>query len=118
MAFGDKELLQMLCTSDVIYGDGAFSVVPEPFYQLYTLHSKIGNSYPALVYFLLRNKDEKVYLKMITLLKQLVPNIHPSKIVLDFEKAALNAFVKEFPMASISGCHCLLYTSPSPRDRG
>ena len=55
LAIGDKELLKEL-GKDTIYGDGTFDKVPNVFYQLYTWHAKVGNSYPPCIYFLLQKK--------------------------------------------------------------
>ena len=35
----------------------------------------------------------------------MVPNAAPERILVDFEKAAMNAFALCFPTASISGCY-------------
>ena len=60
------------------------------FYQLYTWHAQVGNSYPPCIYFLLRRKNGDTYKKMFEILKNLVPNLAPERILLDFEKAAMN----------------------------
>ena len=41
---------------------------------------------------------------MIQILKELVPNVIPEKILLDFEMAAINAFKNEYPTSTVSCC--------------
>jgi hypothetical protein len=74
LVLGDKELLLEL-NKDTIYGDGTFDKVPNMFYQLYSWHAKVGNSYPPCVYFLLQKKNTGTYSKMFDILKHLVPNL-------------------------------------------
>ena len=104
LALGDRELLLELC-KDTIYGDGTFDKVPAVFYQLYTWHAKVGNSYPPCVYFLLLKKNLETYMRMFEILKELVPNIAPQKVLVDFEKACMNAARIAFPDAAIKGCY-------------
>ena len=83
------------------FGDGTFDVAPLCFFQLYTIHCKIGNN----IYFLLSNKTQATYRRMLEALRDiLIPNAAPELILLDFEKAAQNAFHYVFPNANISGC--------------
>ena len=41
---------------------------------------------------------------MLAAIKILIPRAQPSRILLDFEKAAMNAFQKQFPASNLSGC--------------
>jgi hypothetical protein len=90
LAIGDLELLREL-QKDTIFGDGTFDKVPKMFYQLYAWHSKIGNSYPPCIYFLLQKKTQATYNRMFVILKELLPNLSPQTILLDFEKACMTA---------------------------
>ena len=65
---------------------------------------KVGNNYPPCVYFLLPNKTQETYSKMLEALRELIPNADPQIILLDFENAGQNAFRKTYPNASIKGC--------------
>ena len=85
-------------------GDGTFETTPLIFFQLYTIHAKVGNSYPPCIYFLLPNKTAETYTRMLEILKMLHPGLNPSTILLDFELAAINAFKNEFPLSKVSGC--------------
>jgi hypothetical protein len=104
LAMGDKDMLQEL-DKDAIYGDGTFDKVPNMFYQLYTWHAKIGNSYPPCVYFLLQKKNLNTYSRMFEILKELLPNLSPRKVLVDFEKACMSAALIAFPQTDVKGCH-------------
>lgn len=104
LILGDRELLCEL-NQATLFGDGTFDKAPTMFYQLYTLHAKVGNSYPPCVYILLQTKNEATYLQMFQIVKGLVPSMAPQKILLDFEKACMNAAGQTFPEAEIKGCY-------------
>lgn len=110
LAIGNDYLVVEL-HKDTIYGDGTFDKAPNMFYQLYTWHAKIGNSYPPCIYFLLQKKNLDTYNRMFTILKQLVPDIMPHNILLDFEKACMSAAQVAFPQAEIKGCYFYLCQS-------
>lgn len=103
LAFGHADLLAAL-SYDTWFGDGTFTLVPGIYFQLYTIHAKVGSKYPPCIYFLLPNKTENTYKRMIDIVKTLVPNLAPMTVLLDFERAALNAFQDGFPTSRISGC--------------
>lgn len=104
LILGDRELLCQL-DKPTLFGDGTFDKVPAMFYQLYTWHAKIGNSYPPCVYILLQKKNEATYIEMFRVLKGLVPNMSPQKLLLDFERACMNAARSSFPEAEVKGCY-------------
>ena len=104
LMFGSRELLHVLDDENVWLGDGTFAVVPSVFYQLDTIHAKVGNNYPPIVYFLLPNKEQNTYIRMLDALKELLPDSVPQIMLLDFENAAQNAFRLAYPNASVKGC--------------
>lgn len=53
---------------------------------------------------LLPDKKENTCKLMFQVLKSLMPNLNPLNIMMDFEKAAMNAVKFEFPNASINRC--------------
>ncbi len=59
LAFGDREVLESV-TYDEWFGDGTFDKVPAVF-QLYTIHCKIGYTFPPFLYFLLPNKTRDTF---------------------------------------------------------
>ena len=48
---------------------------------------------------------------MFQILKELLPQLAPEKILLDFEKAAMNAAKIAFPRSAVKGCYFLLTQS-------
>ena len=57
------------------------------------------------IYALLPNKSEKTYHNLTQALQQLITNANPERIMMDFEKAAVNAFSTTFPAAKFTGCY-------------
>ena len=95
LAFGHPEMPPYL-HRDLHLGDGTFSVVPEIFFQLYTVHCQVGNNYPSCLYFFLPNKTEATYTRMV----HIVPQGNPTRILFDFERVAINAFQNQFSKSS------------------
>lgn len=104
LILGKQELLNTLENADLWLGDGTFSVCPSMFYQLYTIHCKVGNNYPPCVYFLLKNKTQATYVRVLKKLKELIPNASPDVILVDFETAPINAFREVFEDAVQKCC--------------
>ena len=104
LVLGSVELLHVLENEQVWLGDGTFAVVPTIFFQLYTIHAKVGNNYPPCVYFLLPNKSQATYVRMLEALNFILPEANPHIILADFENAAQNAFRQAYPTANIKGC--------------
>ena len=92
-------------TKDLWLGYGTFEQRPNMFYQLYTIHVTIGGYNPPCIYALLPNKIEKTYHDFTQALLPLIPNGNLEKIMMDFEKAAVNAFSTTFPAAQVTGCY-------------
>jgi hypothetical protein len=88
--------------------DGTFDVVPTLYAQLWTIHgfTSDGWSFP-LVYALLPNKSTSSYTYVLeTLCSQSRGFIlHPDMIIMDFEKAEMNAAEIVFPQAQLQACH-------------
>ena len=53
LILGKQELMDVLEQAELWLGDGTFDVCPAVYYQLYTIHCKVGINYPPCVYFLL-----------------------------------------------------------------
>uniref|UniRef100_H3ACD2 MULE transposase domain-containing protein n=1 Tax=Latimeria chalumnae TaxID=7897 RepID=H3ACD2_LATCH len=98
------ELLDGLARTDVWLADGTFKFVPLIFFQLYTIHFQYQPVIiPAAVYCLLPNKTRTTYDHLLQVLTHLVPAASPKQI--DFESAAMSAFRKAFPDATLRGCY-------------
>ena len=103
IVFSTPKFLSLLEKSNTWYADGTFNVVPEYFFQLYTIHAeKDGYVYPC-VYALLPDKRECTYSILLRKLLELSPGLNPTNIMVDFEKAPINAFDEHF-LAVTSGC--------------
>ena len=73
------------------------------FTQLYTIHAeKDGVIFPR-IYALLPNKTEEIYDRLFKKLLEIKPSLNTSTIMIDFEKAALNALEENF-ISVITGC--------------
>ena len=103
IVLGSQELVGYL-RGEVWAADGTFSTTPAIFFQLYTIHAKVGDQYPPCVYFLLPNKTADTYRRMLQIMHDIIPEADPVKILLDFERGAMNAFSERFPNAIVSGC--------------
>ncbi|KAK4876652.1 hypothetical protein RN001_009158 [Aquatica leii] len=84
LIFDTDDNLNMLNRSDSWYGDGTFSVAPNLFFQLYTIHVE---QYGTVIE-----------------LKIFIPGLFPTRILLDFKAAAMGAFSEEFEGIVVSGC--------------
>jgi len=109
LIFGTRSNLRHLCDSPTILGDGTFYCCTRLFCQLYSLHGDIGGTLFPLVFALLPNKTERTYLRLFSMLKDVVQQridrvFTPEIIILDFEVAARNAIHTVFPMATLRGC--------------
>ena len=86
------------------FGDGTFKVVPEIFYQLYTIHCLTVNGVIPCVYALLPNKQRQTYLTLFRRLLALNPRLNPRSFLIDYEQAARSAIEEVFPQVSLKGC--------------
>lgn len=103
---GCNELLDGLARADVWLADGTFKVVPTLFFQLYSIHFQFSSGInPAAVYCLVTNKTAETYTSLLNELKTLIPLAAPRKILVDFERAAINSFQNAFPHAVVTGCY-------------
>ena len=84
--------------------DGTFKCSPEIFYQLFTLHIVIGHISIPRLFILLPSKSEETYRRLFSALKLLRPSLEPETIMVDIEKATINAFSGIFATTVITGC--------------
>ena len=57
-----------------------------------------------LVYILLPDKKENTYTTMLRNLKLIKPDLNPTSILIDFEKAVMNSIKTEFTQTKIQSC--------------
>lgn len=92
MIFGTEKNLDFLKTCDVWMFDGTFKSSPVLFDQIFVIHGyRNGNAYP-LIYCLTPNRTTATYQSIFRKLKAINPNLAPTVIMSDFEKASRNAF--------------------------
>ena len=65
LVFGDQDMLKLLSIYPNWLADGTFKVVPEIFYQLYTIHVELKAFSPPCFYAFLPNKTEKTYQRLL-----------------------------------------------------
>lgn len=74
-------------------------------YQLYTIHAVLeGNHTVPLVYCLCRNRTQVTYDLIFDTLKQAEPELNPTSVTTDYEKAAINSIQTCFPNTTMFGC--------------
>ena len=96
-------MLSLLQESQSWYAYGTFKVVPEQFFQLYTIHAEKGSTIVPCIYALLTNKTQATNKKLFTKILEINPELNPFLIMVDFEKASINAFEEKF-LSVVSGC--------------
>ena len=79
--------------------DGTFSVSPDVFYQVYTIHGVIEDTLIPLDYALLPNKTQTTYSKLFSCVDQIAEKLH-----MDFELAVRNAAKEISPNTAIQFC--------------
>lgn len=105
LLLGTARNLEVLSQARSIFLDGTFKIVPELFYQLYTIHALTASGfYVPCVMALLPGKSNALYARLFTKLKELCPGADPAFAMLDFERAAMNAVAASFPNIEVTGC--------------
>ncbi|CAB4416827.1 unnamed protein product [Rhizophagus irregularis] len=112
LLFTTKANVQHLSQSPFWIMDGTFKTVPRIFYQLYTIHGPVGAEENSrilpLVYVLMSGKSKELYQVLFQNLIEFAEenniSLTPSKILTDFEIAAINASNEEFPGVINKGC--------------
>ena len=84
--------------------------MPNIFLQLYTIHGVYHHVVLPLVYLLFTHRTEQLYTTALMHLKVTVGgmwgiDLAPQILVVDFERAAINAFKSVFPFLKVRGCH-------------
>ena len=107
LTFGQQTLLELLDTAQQLWlADGIFKLCPEIFFHFFTIHTSINGYHPPCIYALVPNKLEKKNMSTIAdnWLRK-VPNSSPTRILVDSEKAVMNAFQRTLTDSTLSGCY-------------
>lgn len=105
LMFTTKKNIRFLRKCKLWQADGTFKCVPTLFCQLYTIHGFHENKTIPLVFFLLPNKQKKIYNSALSVLKNMMKDFQPEEINIDFESAFMKSFKKLFPLTRMKGCH-------------
>jgi len=104
LIFASDKGLDDVQTSSYLAMDGTFKSSPSAWYQLLTIHCVInGSSFPR-IFILMPDKREITYDRALKELKKLIPNISPSNVMTDFERALYNTCQRNFENVASSGC--------------
>ena len=103
LIFGTTQMLKRLRDSNSWFAGATFKVVLSQFFQLYTLHCEKDGCIIPCIYALTTNKSEIAYNKLFSKLVELEPDLNPTRIIANFEKAAINALEDQF-ISLISEC--------------
>ena len=106
--FASTEFIHMMVKCDELFGDGTFKQAPNHWYQLYTIHGYFKGQMFPMVYFILPNKFQTTYIRMLTILKNKVAELtqqqlRPQLFQVDFEIPVINAIEKVIG-CQVKGC--------------
>ena len=90
LLFSTEKNMQLLQASSDWFCDGTFKVVPELFYQLYSIHCLISNKTIPCDFALLSNKCQVTYEEHFSLVRAINSRLNPVSILIDYEQAAGN----------------------------
>ena len=83
---------------------GIFSSVPPQFLQLYTIHGIHHVRNVVGTYCLLRNKRRETYTEKLRQLKQLINNVIPHSIIIDFYQSIIVISNQEYSLVQQKVC--------------
>jgi hypothetical protein len=104
LLFSTQRNLDFMDRCNRWFADGTFKSSPKLFCQLYTIHGVQYTNVIPTVFALLPNKSEATYIRLLKALKSIKPNLRPDSIIVKFERAAINAFLQQFPQSTVQGC--------------
>ena len=104
LIYGTDASLTFLAESQDWFIDGTFSVTPPQFAQLYTVHGLKNCHYIIGCYALLANKRAQTYIEFLEHVRELTNHAEPTSVMIDFERACINAIPNVFPQATVLGC--------------
>ena len=107
IAFATRRNMETLAHYTDWIADGTFYISPKIFPQSYTIHSVVENKCIPLIYILSGDKKGDTYEHIFNVIKfyfdQHCP-VDTGTILVDFEKAVMNACLKSLPGWEVSNC--------------
>lgn len=97
-------LFQVLATCNEWYVDGTFKIAPILFQQVFVIMGFANGGVHPCLYALLPNKNQSTYSRLLVEINNIVPNLNPRSVSVDFEIAIHNAFRNQFNGIEIHGC--------------
>ncbi|CAF1143427.1 unnamed protein product [Rotaria sp. Silwood1] len=88
LIFSTKKKFKILENTNYIYLDETFNVIPELYFQLYSIHVAYLDHILPAAYVLLPGQRQRLYKTMLQEIINLVPNFDPLNVMVDFENTA------------------------------
>lgn len=105
LIFSTEELKNVARTAKHFNMDGTFKIVPNIFYQLYTIQCWANGSVIPVFYVLMTGKSQELYGRVFQIISDVIETERTDlHFMIDLEIAALNAIKEKFPQSSISCC--------------
>ena len=108
LAFSTARNLATLAEYNNWIADGTFYVAPRIFAQSYTIHAVIDRKCLPMIYILSGDKKGDTYEFIFDVIKYYFDQHCPidnGSVLIDFEKAVMNAFENSFPGWDVSNCY-------------
>ena len=103
LIYATQRNIDVLRSSDHWFMDGTFKVVPQVFYQLFTVHALQADRVIPCVYALLPNKTGQTYRELLRQLLELEQGLRPTSVLTDYEIGAVAAIQEVFPQTVVQG---------------
>ena len=103
LPFSTPKMLSLQRECNNWYADGTFKIAPKHFFQLCIIYTERDGFVIPYVYALMTDKSQSSYDTVLKKLLEQEAALNPLSVILDFEKAAINAFEGNF-IAVISCC--------------
>jgi MULE transposase domain len=102
--FATNKQLELLQSATEIYFDATFKVVPNIYYQLFTIFVTFADGSFPVIFALMSRKTQSLYVAVFAKVKKLAPQFTPSAAMADFEEASVSGFKHVFGSVNVSGC--------------
>ncbi|XP_018494087.1 uncharacterized protein LOC108863896 [Galendromus occidentalis] len=103
--FGRESTREWIGLVQKLFVDGTFSLSPPTFSQIFVVLAERSQCVLPVAYALLPNKTAETYTRALSLLKNAWPALSPLAVVMDFERAVMNAVRSVFSSDTrMDGC--------------